>query len=220
MFPHAPPIAATRLLMRVMLAAIVGACTLVTGLPFLRGDWRTLIERVEEAQEARAPIQTIGERFSARFVPASFVLSAIVLLATGDLRRALTMLLVACPRASGLATPTAVSAAIGNGARRGILIKGGRPLEIAAHVDAMVFDKTGTLTTGNPTVARVIATADDKYRPSRCCQSLRTPSCTRSIRSSDPCMGSAGPRQHVQSFIWVTAGEPAMSAEEQHAVDD
>ena len=122
-----------------------------------------LIERVEEAQEARAPIQTIGERFSARFVPASFILSAIVLIATGDLRRALTMLLVACPCASGLATPTAVSAAIGNGARRGILIKGGRPLEIAAHVDAVVFDKTGTLTTGNPTVARVIATADGRY---------------------------------------------------------
>jgi len=122
-----------------------------------------LIERVEQAQEARAPIQTIGERFSARFVPASFVLSAIVLVATGDLRRALTMLLVACPCASGLATPTAVSAAIGNGARRGILIKGGRPLEIAAHVDAVVLDKTGTLTAGNPTVARVITTADDEY---------------------------------------------------------
>ena len=125
-----------------------------------------LIERVEQAQESRAPIQTIGDRFSRRFVPASFVLAALVLLVTGDLRRALTMLLVACPCASGLATPTAVSAAIGNGARRGILIKGGRPLEIAAHVDAIVFDKTGTLTTGTPTVARVIATDRDSTRPS------------------------------------------------------
>jgi manganese-transporting P-type ATPase C len=126
-----------------------------------------LIQRVEQAQESRAPIQTIGDRFSARFVPASFALSALVLLATGDLRRALTMLLVACPCASGLATPTAVSAGIGNGARRGILIKGGRPLEVAAHVDAIVFDKTGTLTTGNPTVARVITTADNKYTPTQ-----------------------------------------------------
>jgi cation-transporting P-type ATPase C len=120
-----------------------------------------LIQRVEEAQTSRAPIQTIGERFSQRFVPASFVLAIVVLLVTRDVRRALTMLLVACPCASGLATPTAVSAAIGNGAKRGILIKGGRPLEIAAGADAIVFDKTGTLTTGTPTVARVITCADD-----------------------------------------------------------
>jgi cation-transporting P-type ATPase C len=122
-----------------------------------------LIQRVEQAQASRAPIQTIGERFSARFVPASFVLSVLVMLATGDIRRALTMLLVACPCASGLATPTAVSAAIGNGARRGILIKGGRPLEIAASVDAVVLDKTGTLTSGMPTVSRVLTAAEDRY---------------------------------------------------------
>jgi cation-transporting P-type ATPase C len=67
------------------------------------------------------------------------------------------MLLVACPCASGLATPTAVSAGIGNGARRGILIKGGRPLEVAANVDIVVIDKTGTLTIGVPSVSRVIA---------------------------------------------------------------
>jgi cation-transporting P-type ATPase C len=122
-----------------------------------------LIQRVEQAQASRAPIQTIGERFSARFVPASFVLSVLVMLATGDIRRALTMLLVACPCASGLATPTAVSAAIGNGARRGILIKGGRPLEIAASIDAVVLDKTGTLTSGMPTVSRVLTAAEDRY---------------------------------------------------------
>jgi cation-transporting P-type ATPase C len=124
-----------------------------------------LIERVEQAQESRAPIQTIGEGFSARFVPASFALSVIVMLVTGDIRRALTMLLVACPCASGLATPTAVSAAIGNGARRGILIKGGRPLEIAAGIDAIVLDKTGTLTSGMPTVSRVLTAAEDRYTP-------------------------------------------------------
>jgi cation-transporting P-type ATPase C len=123
-----------------------------------------LIERVEQAQASRAPIQTVGDRFSAQFVPASFALSLLVMLMTGDIRRALTMLLVACPCASGLATPTAVSAAIGNGARRGILIKGGRPLEIAAGIDAIVFDKTGTLTSGLPTVSRVLA-AEERYTP-------------------------------------------------------
>jgi cation-transporting P-type ATPase C len=105
-----------------------------------------LIQRVEEAQELRAPIQTTGERFSMRFVPFSFALAGAVFALTGDPNRALTMLLIACPCAAGMATPTAVSAAIGNGARRGILIKGGTHLEATATLDTVVFDKTGTLT--------------------------------------------------------------------------
>ena len=120
-----------------------------------------IIARVEAAQRDRAPIQTIGDNFSRRFVPASFFLSALTLAATGDVRRAMTMLLVACPCAVGLATPTAISAAIGNGARRGILIKGGSHLEAAGRVDAVVFDKTGTLTVGRPVVTNIVAFEED-----------------------------------------------------------
>lgn len=116
-----------------------------------------IITRVEEAQHDRAPIQTVGENFSRRFVPTSFIVSAITLALTGDVRRAMTMLLIACPCAVGLATPTAISAAIGNGARRGILIKGGSHLEQAGRVDAIVFDKTGTLTVGRPVVTNIVA---------------------------------------------------------------
>ena len=123
-----------------------------------------IIERVESAQGDRAPIQTVGENFSRRFVPASFLLSALTLIATRDVRRAMTMLLVACPCAVGLSTPTAISAAIGNGARRGILIKGGAHLEAAGRVDAVVFDKTGTLTVGRPVVTNVIS-FDDAWSP-------------------------------------------------------
>ena len=123
-----------------------------------------LIQRVEEAQELRAPIQTVGERFSARFVPMSFVLAGGVFLLTRDVRRAVTMLLIACPCAAGMATPTAVSAAIGNGARHGVLIKGGTYLEAAATLDTVVFDKTGTLTVGAPNVEQVAA-LDDTYTP-------------------------------------------------------
>ena len=123
-----------------------------------------IIARVEEAQTDRAPIQTVGENFSRRFVPASFALSALTLLLTRDVRRSMTMLLVACPCAVGLATPTAISAAIGNGARRGILIKGGAHLEAAGRVDAIVFDKTGTLTLGRPMVTNVIA-FDETWSP-------------------------------------------------------
>ena len=107
------------------------------------------------------PIQTVGENFSRRFVPISFIVSAITLALTGDVRRAMTMLLIACPCAVGLSTPTAISAAIGNGARRGILIKGGSHLEQASRVDAIVFDKTGTLTVGRPVVTNIIALHDD-----------------------------------------------------------
>jgi cation-transporting P-type ATPase C len=116
-----------------------------------------IIARVEEAQKHRAPIQTVGENFTRRFVPASFVMSAATLLLTGNVRRAMTMLLIACPCAVGLSTPTAISAAIGNGARRGILIKGGSHLEEAGKVDAVVFDKTGTLTRGRHIVTNVVS---------------------------------------------------------------
>jgi cation-transporting P-type ATPase C len=115
-----------------------------------------IISRVEEAQADRAPIQTMATRFTSRFVPVSFALATGTYLLTRDARRAMTMLLIACPCAAGLATPTAISAAIGNGARRGTLIKGGTHLEGVGRVTAVVFDKTGTLTLGRPLVTSVV----------------------------------------------------------------
>lgn len=120
-----------------------------------------IVARVEDAQADRAPVQTVGDRFSRTFVPASFGLALATLVFTRDVRRAMTMLLIACPCAVGLATPTAISAAIGNGARRGILVKGGSHLEAAGRVDAFVFDKTGTLTVGRPVVTNVLSFRDD-----------------------------------------------------------
>jgi cation-transporting P-type ATPase C len=120
-----------------------------------------IIQRIEEAQASRAPIETIAERFSRRFVPVSFALAGLTYVVTRDARRAMTMLLIACPCAAGLSTPTAISAAIGNAARRGALIKGGTYLEEAGRIDAVVFDKTGTLTVGRPLITDVIAVAED-----------------------------------------------------------
>jgi cation-transporting P-type ATPase C len=118
-----------------------------------------LIERVELAQALRPRIQTVGDQFAKKVVPSSFLAAGLVFLVTRDPRRALTMLLVACPCAAGLATPTAMSAAIGNSARRGILVKGGTHLESMATLDTVAFDKTGTLTDSQPTVSRVIPSA-------------------------------------------------------------
>ncbi|MER7110521.1 heavy metal translocating P-type ATPase [Streptomyces sp. NPDC000229] len=121
-----------------------------------------IIGRVEEAQADRAPIQTVATGFTRRFVPVSFALAAVTFALTRDARRAMTMLLVACPCAVGLATPTAISAAIGNGARHGTLIKGGTHLEGIGRVTAVVFDKTGTLTLGRPLVTSVV-TLDEAF---------------------------------------------------------
>ena len=120
-----------------------------------------LIQRVEEAGALRPRIQTVGDAFAKRVVPSSFAASILVFLVTRDPRRALTMLLVACPCAAGLATPTAVSASVGNGARRGILIKGGAYLETLSEVDTVCFDKTGTLTEGRPAVQQVLSFAPE-----------------------------------------------------------
>ncbi|CAL9422405.1 Potassium-transporting ATPase ATP-binding subunit [Streptomyces sp. enrichment culture] len=130
-----------------------------------------IITRVEEAQADRAPIQTVAARLTQRFVPVSFALAAVTYAVTRDARRAMTMLLIACPCAAGLATPTAISAAglaaptaisaaIGNGARRGTLIKGGTHLEGIGRVTAVVYDKTGTLTFGKPLVTSVVTLSE------------------------------------------------------------
>jgi cation-transporting P-type ATPase C len=136
----------------VLLAGRVEICVSGVGSDTVVGR---LIQRVEEAQTLRPRIQTVGDAFAKRVVPSSFAAAILVFLVTRDPRRALTMLLVACPCAAGLATPTAVSASLGNAARRGILIKGGRHIEAMSELDTICFDKTGTITESQPTVERV-----------------------------------------------------------------
>ena len=110
---------------------------------------------VEQAQQERAPIQRALDRFSGWLVPVMLALAALVFIATHDVTRAITVLIVACPCALILATPVAVMAAIARAARAGVLIKGGQHLEAAARLNTIVFDKTGTLTYGQPEVAHV-----------------------------------------------------------------
>ncbi|MBT9165703.1 MAG: putative manganese/zinc-exporting P-type ATPase [Chloroflexi bacterium] len=114
-----------------------------------------IIKLVEEAQADKAPAQRVADRFAKYFTPIILVIALAVYFATDDVVKAITVLIVACPCALVLATPTAVIAAVGNAARRGILIKGGRSLEAAGRVNAVVVDKTGTLTYGNPQVTDI-----------------------------------------------------------------
>jgi P-type Cu+ transporter len=126
-----------------------------------------IVRLVEEAQGSRAPIQRLADRVAAVFVPVVLVIAAATFLvwwAFGPspsilyaLTNAVAVLVIACPCAMGLATPTAIMVATGRGAELGVLVKSAEALETLARVDTMVFDKTGTLTVGRPAVTDVIA---------------------------------------------------------------
>ena len=110
---------------------------------------------VAEAQEREAPIQRTLDRLACWLVPVMLALAGLVFALTQDWHRAITVLIVACPCALILATPTAVMAGIARAARAGVLIKGGQFLEATARLHTIVFDKTGTLTNGQPEVTDV-----------------------------------------------------------------
>ncbi|CDO32941.1 heavy metal translocating P-type ATPase [Mycolicibacterium porcinum] len=126
-----------------------------------------MVRLVEQAQAQKADAQRLADRIASVFVPCVLVIAAATaigwLLADGDVNRAvsaaLAVLVIACPCALGLATPTAMMVASGRGAQLGIFLKGHRALEAIRAVDTVVFDKTGTLTTGQPQVITV-AVAD------------------------------------------------------------
>jgi Cu+-exporting ATPase len=132
----------------------VGSHTLLAG----------IIRMVEQAQGSKAPVQRLADRISAVFVP---VVTAIALVAfagwwlfTGDFTNALVnavaVLVIACPCALGLATPTAIMVGTGRGAAAGILVKNAEALELAKNVEVLAVDKTGTLTQGKPEVTDVV----------------------------------------------------------------
>lgn len=124
-----------------------------------------IIKLVEEAQGSKAPIQDFADKVSAKFVPivigialVTFVTWYFILGATlaFALMAFTSVIVIACPCALGLATPTAIMVGTGKGAENGILVKGGEPLESACKVNTIVFDKTGTITNGKPIVTDII----------------------------------------------------------------
>lgn len=131
-----------------------------------------IIRMVEHAQAAKAPIQRLVDQVSAVFVPVVLVLALLTLLGWGliagnweqALLNAVAVLVIACPCALGLATPTAIMAGTGVAARYGILIKDAEALEIAHRIGVVAFDKTGTLTEGKPLLAAVHALDNDADR--------------------------------------------------------
>ena len=119
-----------------------------------------LIRLVQEADAGKAKIVRLADRWATWIVVFALAASLLAQYITGDVLRAVTVLVVFCPCALVLATPTAVMAAIGNAARRGFLVKEGDALERLSSVTAVAFDKTGTLTNGTPRVQTVTPLAD------------------------------------------------------------
>ncbi len=139
-----------------------------------------IIRLVREAQGSKPPIQRLADRISAVFVPVVLVLATLtfgVWLLFGPepsylhaLVAGVTVLIIACPCAMGLAVPTAVMVATGRGAELGVLIRGGEALERTGDVDVVVLDKTGTVTEGRPMVGSVIAAAESDLNAERVLQ--------------------------------------------------
>ena len=121
-----------------------------------------IIRMVQDAQGSKAPVQKLVDRIARFFVPAIISISIIAFVAwiflaptngfTNGLLAMVTVLIIACPCALGLATPTAIMVSIGKGAEKGILIKDAQSLEIAQKIDTIILDKTGTITAGHPVV--------------------------------------------------------------------
>lgn len=150
---------------------VCGACTLVSGYLRIRVEkvgkdtaLQKIISLLEDAAASKAPISRIADRVSSIFVPVVMTVSLITaivwLIVTGGdmneaLRCAISVLVISCPCALGLATPTAIMVGTGRGAGEGVLIKSGETLEALHAVEYVIFDKTGTLTEGKPTVSHV-----------------------------------------------------------------
>ncbi len=144
----------------------LGALRIEVGRPSTDSTIARMIHVVEEAQTKKAPMQTAVERFARYYTPSVFALAVAIACVppvilgapfAGWFYRALVLLVIACPCALVISTPVTLACAMTNAARNGILIKGGKHLELLAHVRAIAFDKTGTLTHGRPTVTDIVA---------------------------------------------------------------
>ncbi|CAH1000207.1 Copper-exporting P-type ATPase [Neolewinella maritima] len=146
---------------------VYGQATLEVTQAYRDGTLARIIELVKTAQADKPQLQRLADRISAVFVPVVVGISILTFLLgwlsgyaspTQALMNAIAVLLISCPCAMGLATPTAVMVGVGRLARLGVLIRGGRTVETLAGIKTMVFDKTGTLTTGALTVGRYLVT--------------------------------------------------------------
>lgn len=163
-----------------------------------------IIRSVEDAGASKAPIATLADKISGIFVPTVFaiaVFSAVIWALTGKdfsfcLNVFISVLVIACPCALGLATPTAIMVATGKGAQNGILFKGGEPLEALSKADTVVFDKTGTLTKGDPQVTDILPVGISEEELLKYCASAE--------KNSEHLLGEAIVKKYNGEYFDVT----------------
>jgi Cu+-exporting ATPase len=187
-----------------------------------------VIELVKDAQERRAPVERLADRVAQYFLPVLLIAAAATFYFTRDWSRTVAVLIVACPCALILATPTAMVAAIGGLARRGILVRGAAVLQRAAKIDTAVFDKTGTITEGHFEIVRltsvgrtddellVLAAAAEKASHHPLARVIAEEARRRSLRAPSVTFAEALPGRGVRSVIGgltVLAGNAALLQE-------
>lgn len=179
-----------------------------------------VVRMVEEAEANRAEVQRIGDRFAAYYLPVVAGIAAITYLVSRNPLSTAAVLLVACSCSFALATPIAMLASIGAGAKHGLLIKGGRYLELLAKADTVLIDKTGTLTTGKPRLTDIVrlnglseerlltlAASAERYSEHPLADAIRKAAQEKNIKLLEPQNFTAEPGRGVRAIIEDTAIE-------------
>ena len=183
-----------------------------------------VIHLVEEAESNRADVQRIADRFSAFYLPVVAGIAALTLLLRRDPLATAAVLVVACSCSFALATPIAILASIGAGARRGLLIKGGKYLETLARADVLLVDKTGTLTLGQPRLVEVLpldgrsetelvalAASAERYSEHPLAGAIRRAARERGLELQENAEFQSVPGSGIQARLdgqWVAVGSP------------
>ncbi len=188
-----------------------------------------VIKLVEEAEAHRADVQRIADKFSAYYLPVVAAIAALTFILRRDPLAVAAVMVVACSCSFALATPIAMLATIGAGARRGILIKGGKYLELLARADVLLVDKTGTLTLGRPALTDVItlnglsraellalAASVEKYSEHPLAEAVRGAARAEGLALVEPEQFEALPGQGVRALVGgkrVTVGSQRLAAD-------
>jgi Cd2+/Zn2+-exporting ATPase/Cu+-exporting ATPase len=187
-----------------------------------------VVKMVEEAEAHRAEVQRIADKFSAYYLPIVAGIAGLTFLLSGNALATTAVLVVACSCSFALATPIAMLASIGAGAKRGLLIKGGKYLELLARADVLLLDKTGTLTFGQPQITDVIplngmsttdilalAAAAERYSEHPLAEAVRTAARAQNLALAEPSHFEAVPGTGVRVNLnghLITVGNRRMAS--------